>query len=195
MVFQRRRHVRRFPAPKPRGRIQSILFASGQLLGAAGDRALSATREAEERFQRAGGSSYRDAGSDLVELSLSFHVYGVSGLHHARYQRLLPCCELTLCLAHVLSFLLCSPSRRSNLLSNRHPKPSITLTHPLSSLTSPSSWPSGSISGTTSTSSSSTPSSPPSAPSAHSSSTGRRSNTSAGSRNTSLSACLRACSL
>ena len=195
MVFQHRRHVRQFPAPKPRGSIQSILLASSQLLGAAGNCTLFTTRKAEERFQGASWSSYRDAGSDLVELSLSFHVYGLGGLHHARYQRLLPCRKLILCLPHVLTFLLCLPSLSPDLLFNRPLKPSITYPPPSSSLTSPSSWLSGSIFGTTSTSSSSTPSSPPSAPSAHSSSIGTRSSTSAGSRSTSLSACLRAYSL
>ena len=47
------------------------------------------SREAKEGFQGAGGTSYRHAGADMVELSVPLHVHGPSGLHHPRHKRLL----------------------------------------------------------------------------------------------------------
>ena len=82
MVFQHGGHVRGIPASHARGLVQGILLAASQLLGTTGPGIMLAAGKAAKGFQRAGRPSYCDACIDLAELSLPFHLHGLSSLYH-----------------------------------------------------------------------------------------------------------------
>ena len=83
MVLQYGGYVPRVSPQKSRRRFQGVLFATGQLLGAASHCVVSIVRKAKKGFQRASGTSYCYPGLDLVELQVPFHIHGVGSLYHA----------------------------------------------------------------------------------------------------------------
>ena len=82
MVLQHQGHVRRLSTQGARRLIQGLLSIAGELLDTAVYRAVLDVGEAAEGLQRVGGTSYRDVGAHLAELSVSLYVHGVGRVHY-----------------------------------------------------------------------------------------------------------------